>query len=86
MFEVKKSVTLKALNKYNKYNLIFHPLEAAGDDREPKLQAGENYAYLFNLIANIFKSWFLKNHFLLSIFINFPIMSHKCVCGYVTVT
>ena len=30
--------------------LNFHPLEVVSRYREPQLQVGENYSYLFNLI------------------------------------
>ena len=33
--------------------LIYHPLEVASRYRDPQLQVGENYSYLFNLRPNI---------------------------------
>ena len=54
-------LTPKAMNKYNKYNLNFHPLEVVSRYRDPQLQVGEEnraYSYLFNLRPNICKSWF----------------------------
>ena len=37
-------------------NLNFHPLEFVSRYRDPQLQAGENYSYLFNQRRNIYKS------------------------------
>ena len=42
--------------------LKFHPLEVVSRYRDPQLQVGEKY-YLFNLRANIFKSWCLNTTF-----------------------
>ena len=36
--------------------LNFHPLEVASRYRDPQLQVGENYSYLFNLRTIICKS------------------------------
>ena len=44
-------------------NLNFHPLEVASRYRDPQLQVGENYSYLFNLRPNIYKSCCLNTHF-----------------------
>ena len=54
-------LTLTALNKYNKYNLNFHQLEFVSRCRDPQLQVGENYWYLFNLRPNICKKKFISN-------------------------
>ena len=35
------------------YNLNFHPLEVVSRYREPQLQVGENYRFLFNLRPDI---------------------------------
>ena len=43
--------------------LNFHPLEAVSLYRDPQLQVGENYSYLFSLRPNICKAWFLNKHF-----------------------
>ena len=48
-------------------NLNFHPLEVVSRYRDPQLQVGENYSYLFILRPNICKSWFLSSHFILNI-------------------
>ena len=40
--------------KLSYYN--FHPLEVMSRYRDSQLQVGENYAYFFDLRANIFKS------------------------------
>ena len=37
-------------------NLNFHPLEDVCRYRDPHLQVGKNYSYLFNLEPNICKS------------------------------
>ena len=44
--------------------LNFHPLEAVSRYRDPQLQVGENYSYLFNLSTNICKSWCLNMNFI----------------------
>ena len=45
--------------------LNFHPLEVVSRYRDPQVQVGENYSYiLFNLRPNIWKSWYLKTHFI----------------------
>ena len=36
--------------------LFFHSLKVVSRYRDPQLQMGENYSYLFNLIPNICKS------------------------------
>ena len=36
-------LTIKAMNKYNYYNLNFLPLEVVSRYRDPQLQVGENY-------------------------------------------
>ena len=38
-------------------NLNFHPLEFVDRYRNPQIQAGENYSYLFNLRPHSCKSW-----------------------------
>ena len=43
-------------------NLNFHPLEVVCRYRDPQLQVGENYWYLFSLRPNIYKSWCLNTH------------------------
>ena len=43
-------LTLKALN-----NLNFDPLEVVSRYRDPQLQVGRNYSYVFNLGPNICK-------------------------------
>ena len=44
-------------------HLNSHPPEIVSRYRDPQLQVGENYLYLFNLIPNICKSWCLNAHF-----------------------
>ena len=44
----------------------FHPLEVVSRYRDPQLQVGENYSYLFNLRPTICKSWYLNTHFFLN--------------------
>ena len=44
--------------------LNFHPLEAVARYRDPQLQVGENYSYLFNFSSNIYRSWCLSTHFI----------------------
>ena len=56
-------LTPNALNKCNKYNLIFHPPVVVSRYCDPQLQVGENYWYLFNIC----KSWFRKTYFILNI-------------------
>ena len=43
--------------------LNFHPLEVVSRYRDPQLQVGENYSYLFNLSTNICRSGCLDAHF-----------------------
>ena len=38
------------------FNLNFHPLEVVDRYRDPQLQVGGNYSYLFNLKANMCQS------------------------------
>ena len=45
-------LTLQALNKYNKYNLDFHPLEVVSRYRDPQLQVGENYSCFLIEVAH----------------------------------
>ena len=40
--------TVQPVKRYIK-NLNFHPLEVVRRYRDPQLQVGENYSYLFNL-------------------------------------
>ena len=44
--------------------LNFHPLKVVSRYREPQLQVGENYSYLFNLRSNICKYWCLDTDFI----------------------
>ena len=44
--------------------LNFHPLEVASRYRDPQLQVGENYSYLFNSRPNICKYLRLNTHFI----------------------
>ena len=44
--------------------LHFQLLEVASRYRDPQLQVGENYWYLFNLRPSICKSWCLNSHFI----------------------
>ena len=44
-------------------NLNFHPLEVVSRYRDPQLQVGENYSYLFSLGAHICKTWCFNTHF-----------------------
>ena len=43
-------------------NLNFHPLEVVCRYRDPQLQVGENYSYLFDLRSNICKYWYLNTY------------------------
>ena len=46
-------------------NLNSHPLEVfVRRYRDPQLQMGANYSYLFNSGPNIFKTWCLNTHFI----------------------
>ena len=45
------TLTLAKIN-----NLNFHPLEVVARYRDPQLQVGKNYSYLFNLRPTIGKS------------------------------
>ena len=49
-------------NPYPYFN--FHPLEVVSHHRDPQLQVVENYAYLFDLRPNMYKSWYLNSHFI----------------------
>ena len=42
--------------------LNFHPLEVVSHYRDPQLQVGEIYSYLFNLKPSIYTSWCLNTH------------------------
>ena len=44
--------------------LNFHPLEVVSRYRDPQLEVGENYLYLFNLSTNICKFWCVDTHFI----------------------
>ena len=46
------------------FYLNFHQLEVVSRYRDPQLQEGENYSYLFNLRPNIWKSFFLNTNFI----------------------
>ena len=41
---------------------IFHPIEVVSCYREPQLQVGESYLYLFNLRPSVCKSLCLSTH------------------------
>ena len=43
-------------------NLNFRPLEAVSRYRDPQLQVGENYSYLFNLRPNISRCMYMFKH------------------------
>ena len=43
---------------------IFHPLEIVSRYRDPQLQVGENYWYVFSLRPNSHKPWCLNTHFI----------------------
>ena len=46
-------------------NLIFHQIEVVSRYRDPQLQVGENYSYLFNLRQKTSKKlMFLNSHFI----------------------
>ena len=45
-------------------HLNFHPLEVVSRYRDPQLQVGENYSYLFKSRPNICKSWGLNANFI----------------------
>ena len=47
-----RSLTLKGPESAKLDNLGFRPLEVLSHYRDPQLQVGENYSYLFNLISN----------------------------------
>ena len=53
----------KALDKYNKYNFNFNPLEIVPSHRDPKLQVAENYSYMFNSKPNSFQILIAKEPF-----------------------
>ena len=46
--------------------LNFNPLEVVHRYRDPQLQVGENYSYLFDLRSNICQSWNLSIQFILN--------------------
>ena len=46
------------------YKLNFHPRETVSRYREPQLQVGENYPYVFNLGPNIGRFCCLNTHFI----------------------
>ena len=50
-----KSAKLILINPYPAKlgHFNFHPLEVVSRYRDPQLQVGENYSYLFSLIPNI---------------------------------
>ena len=65
----KPGLLVKVAKRVNPYPakliyLNFHPLEVVSRHRDPQLQVGENYSYLFNLRPHICKSWCLDTHFI----------------------
>ena len=48
------------------FNLNCHPHEVVSRYRDPQLQVGENYSYLFNLRPNMYNFLSLKTHFIIN--------------------
>ena len=56
MVGIPQAIHILTLKTVQLNNINFHPLEVVTPYRDPQLQVGEHYSYLFNLRPTICKS------------------------------